>query len=108
MVHRHNARQNEIHSMQPLAVSRTRVLAYQIATFTVVVLACLDSAISGEISEQISEEVCFEISSDLASGNVKRATVRPVTEFPAEHPIVQNTICGQSFKPGDPIPAQAW
>ena len=35
-----------------------------------------------------------------------KAIVRPITGFPKEHPMVSKKICGQTFSPGDPIPAQ--
>lgn len=78
---------------------RPRTLVCKIvALLTVCALAAVPTL------AEVIEDQCFEVSWGPLSSPYYRV-VQPVSEFPSTHALVQNTVCGQTFSTGDPIPA---
>ena len=50
------------------------------------------------------DDMCIEVTSGTG-GQTSTHMIHPIDVFPANHAIVQNTICGQVFQAGAPIPS---
>eukprot|EP00055_Hartaetosiga_balthica_P014238 m.77130 g.77130 ORF g.77130 m.77130 type:complete len:1071 (-) comp8535_c1_seq3:3564-6776(-) len=55
-------------------------------------------------NDNLLEQLCYQVSWNLGAQTPTRAAIRPVTVFPAQHALVQNTYCGTHFNAGDRIP----
>eukprot|EP00056_Hartaetosiga_gracilis_P012097 m.190090 g.190090 ORF g.190090 m.190090 type:complete len:1095 (-) comp13633_c0_seq1:2329-5613(-) len=55
-------------------------------------------------NDEILNQLCYQVSWNLGAQYPNREAIRPVTSFPAQHSLVQNTYCGTNFNAGDRIP----